>query len=86
MRVMKDTTVETTARKLFKACGASWTSDQFYNRHHWDSVVRAWAAGATRSLTDEDRHAIVDRLESIDYFWMADERGVDYDPPEQDVA
>lgn len=75
-RVMRDATVEATAQKIFRACGASWTSfDEFSHHHHWVSVVNAWAAGATRSLTDEDRHALVERLQLIDADWITNRRG-----------
>lgn len=85
VRVMRDTTVEATAQKLFEVCGASWISlDEFRHRHHWESVVTAWATGAVRSLTDEDCLAVVERLQLIDADWMAYERGVDYDPPEEE--
>lgn len=63
MRVMRDATVEATANKLFDACGASWLGDSY---DHWSAVVKAWAVGATRSLPDDDRWAIIRRIQQID--------------------
>ncbi|WP_421405069.1 hypothetical protein [Agrobacterium fabrum] len=78
-RVMRDATVETTASKLFKACDASWTVTGDESWRHWNAVVRAWAVGATRPLHDEDRHALVARLQELDSDWISYERRVDYD-------
>lgn len=44
---------------------------------HWDSVVRAWAAGATRSLHDDDRHAIIYALQAIDDGLMSERADCD---------
>ena len=63
MRVMRDTTVETTARKLFDACGASLLGESYA---HWSAVVKAWAVGSTRTLDGDDRLAIVYRLHEMD--------------------
>lgn len=62
-RVMRDATVETTARKLFDVCGPSWIGDSY---NHWSAVVRAWAVGATRPLHDDDRQAILYKIQDLD--------------------
>lgn len=76
-RVMRDATVKTTALKLFDACGTSWIFDDDASYKHWDSVVRAWAAGATRSLPDDDRHAIIYALQAIDDGLMSERADCD---------
>lgn len=62
-RVMRDATVAATAEKLFKACGPSWIDDSY---NHWSAVVKAWAVGATRSLHDDDRWAVIVAIQALD--------------------
>lgn len=75
-RVMKDATVKTAAAKLFKACGPSWLEDSYM---HWNSVVKAWAVGATRSLHDDDRHSVVYAIQALDDAEMDRRRAVEAD-------
>ncbi len=77
MRVMRDATVTATALKLYDACGTSWIFDDDASYKHWDSVVRAWAIGATRALHDDDRHAIIYAIQAMDDGTMSDR--ADYD-------
>lgn len=49
-RVMRDTTVAATAEKLFGIAGPSWQSNSY---NWWNAVVKAWAAGATRIVSQE---------------------------------
>lgn len=73
-RVMRDATVDMTARKLFSACGPSWLDDSY---NHWSAVVKAWAIGATRPLHDDDRWAIIRRIQRIDEALMAERRALE---------
>ncbi|WP_210213077.1 hypothetical protein [Sinorhizobium meliloti] len=66
---MRDTTVEATALKLFDACGTSWLLDSY---NHWNAVVKAWSVGATRSLHDEDRRAIISAVQAMEEEAMSD--------------
>ncbi|RVP48123.1 hypothetical protein [Sinorhizobium medicae] len=63
MRVMRDATAVATAQKLLHACGPSWLGDSY---DHWSAVVKAWAVGSTRSLHDDDRRAIIYRIQEMD--------------------
>lgn len=62
-RVMRDTTVAATAAKIFAACGPSWLEDSY---NHWSAVVKAWAVGATRPITSDDRWAVIKALQALD--------------------
>ncbi|RVH72550.1 hypothetical protein CN203_27590 [Sinorhizobium meliloti] len=73
-RVMRDATVEATARKLFKACGTPWVEDSY---SHWSAVVKAWAVGATRPLHDDDRWAILYKIQELDEALMSERRALE---------
>jgi len=62
-RVMRDTTVEALAKKLFETCGTSWLDDSYL---HWSAAVRAWSVGSTRPLHEEDRQAVVYAIQKLD--------------------
>ncbi|MBY5462043.1 hypothetical protein [Rhizobium leguminosarum] len=60
---MRDTTVEATATKLFKAIGPSWHEDSYMG---WSAVVSAWSVGATRQQHFDDRCALIRALQALD--------------------
>lgn len=73
-RVMRDTTVEATASKIFAACGPSWIEDSY---NHWSAVVKAWSVGSTRPLHDEDRYAIIYAIQVLDEALMSERRALE---------
>ncbi|GMB82791.1 hypothetical protein NN6n1_35740 [Shinella zoogloeoides] len=78
-RVMRDATVAATAEKIFAACGPSWLGDSY---NHWSAAVKAWAVGATRSLPDDDRRAIVYKTQELDDALMAARRALEEEDDE----
>ncbi|MGE7368395.1 hypothetical protein ACQKKX_04900 [Neorhizobium sp. NPDC001467] len=77
---MRDATVTAVAGKLFKVCGPSWVEDSYM---HWSAVVKAWAVGATRSLHDEDRQAVIYAIQALDEAEMERRRVIE---AEEDAA
>lgn len=73
-RVMRDATVAATAEKIFAACGPSWLDDSY---NHWSAIVKAWAVGATRALHDDDRWAVLYRIQELDEALMAERRALE---------
>lgn len=80
-RVMRDTTVAAAAEKLFRIVGPSWESDSY---NWWNAVVKAWAAGATRSLPDDDRWALIYAIQALDEELMAERRALNGDDEEEE--
>ncbi|MDX1216330.1 hypothetical protein GOL99_12370 [Sinorhizobium medicae] len=66
MRVMRDTTAMALATKLIDACGSHCDCYISDTTDYWNGVVKAWSVGSTRTLHDEDLHAIVVRIQSIE--------------------
>jgi hypothetical protein len=80
-RVMKDTTVATTAALLLQTCGPSWVSDSY---EHWSAIVKAWALGKTRSLPDDDRWALISQIQNLDEALMAERRALNEDDEDEE--
>ena len=80
-RVMRDATVAATAAKIFAACGPSLIEDSY---NHWSAVVKAWSVGATRSLHDDDRWAIMKAIGVLDEAEMAMRNALEAEHDEED--